>query len=122
LLIGTQSGLLVVGGDVQWSGRGKWWPISDWNAGADVLCGDAAAQPAATGTGDSGYQGCVTNGELGTPALASDALDAALRSNLAKNMAARGPFSAYTYEYAPSVGACDPRLTEYVVVLTQVRE
>jgi hypothetical protein len=44
----------------------------------------------------------------------------ALRTNLAAAVAARGPFKAYLYAYTPTVGACDPNVAEYIVVLSPV--
>ena len=48
--------------------------------------------------------------------------DVVLRSNLAQYLAAQGDFSVFAYLYTPTVGACDPSVAEYLVVLAQVRE
>jgi len=119
-LIGAQSGALAFAGSVLWSGPGRAnWP-SEWRPGEELACGASAAQPAETFV--------TTNTECGEsdspkPATPADALDTALRSNLARAIAARGPFSAAVHLYTPSVGTCDHSdIAEYLVVFTQVRE
>jgi hypothetical protein len=108
--------LVVSAGGVVWSGQGQYWVPSQWNDPSSLACAAEAAEAAETYL-DSGQ--CAS--EDVTPATAGEALDVVLRSNLAAHLAEQGPFSAYTFLYTPSVGACFPEIAEYLVVLTQVR-
>jgi len=51
---------------------------------------------------------------------ASDALEVALRTNLAAHVAAAGPFSAHVHLHTSMVGTCDPGVAEWGVVLTRL--
>jgi hypothetical protein len=118
-LIGAQSGAVVVGGGVVWSGQGKLWAPASWNDPSDLACGDKAVKPAASFSGD---EVCIDHSDLSMKhASIEEALDTGLRTNLAASVAARGVFDAYAYLYTPTVGSCDPRTAEYLVVLTQQR-
>ncbi len=112
-LVGADTGLVVTAGDIVWSGSGNLWLPTAWNPAADVSCGNTTFDPETVHLGDTG---CDQEGT--TLPSAQDALNVALQTNLAANVASRGAFSAYSYLYTPSVGACSPQLTEYLVVLT----
>jgi hypothetical protein len=114
-LVGADSGAVVTAGGVVWAGSGSYWLPKTWRSGSDIACGPSRAEPDETfvdrGTCDS-YDGT-------TGAPSSDALELALRTNVAAGYASRGAFSAYLYLYTPSVGACMANVAEYIAVLTR---
>lgn len=115
-LVGANSGLVITAGGVVWSGRGSYWAPAEWKPPEALQCGSARAEPQTifVDAGDCpSYIGPVT------APPPSDALDVALRTNLAQHYAAQGSFSAFVYLYTPTVGACDPGVAEYIVVLTR---
>jgi hypothetical protein len=115
-LLGAQSGLVVSAGGVVWSGTGHYWVPSQWNDPSEITCAADAVEAPETYL-DS--RECAS--EDATPAAAAEAQEVVLRSNLAAHLAKQGPFSAYTFLYTPTVGACSPDVAEYLVVLTQAR-
>jgi hypothetical protein len=116
-LVSAQSGALVAGGGVIWAGHGQLWAPATWHDPSDLACGDLPATPReAFSSGDD----CTGDPSMKHASI-GDALDTALRTNLAASVAARGPFDVYTYLYTPTVGACDARIAEYLVVLSQQR-
>jgi hypothetical protein len=117
-LIGEQSGAVIAAGGVVWSGHGDYWLPESWNPAADIACGEAAAVPAETHLDPNS---CVLDEGMHPP-TAREAMDVALRSNLAAHIAAQGPFQAFAYLYTPTVGACDPGAAEYLIVLSQARQ
>ena len=116
-LVGSESGAVIMAGGVVWSGHGHYWVPSEWRAPDEIACGARAAAADATYLDPNM---CPDEGKPQPPS-AVDALDVALRSNLAAGFAAHGPFDAYVHLYTPSVGACDPGAAEYLVVLSQTR-
>lgn len=114
-LVGADSGAIVTAGGVVWSGRGSYWLPETWRSGSEIVCGPSRAEPDEAfvdpGTCDS-FDG--TRG-----ASSSDALELALRTNIAAHYASRGAFEAYVYLYTPSVGACMANVAEYITVLTR---
>jgi hypothetical protein len=117
-LIGEQSGAVVAAGGVVWAGRGSYWVPGSWKPADDIACGKESAVPAETYL-DSGSCEPETGARAAT---AREALDVALRSNLAAYVADQGPFKAFAYLYMPTVGLCDPGAGEYLIVLSQVRQ
>jgi len=116
-LVGAESGAVAVAGGIVWSGRGTYWSPS-WADAAPLACGAASATPETTYLDSNecpSYEGKVAGKS------AREALDVALRTNVARYYEANGPFSAYVYLYTPTVGACDPETAEYAVVLTRRR-
>jgi hypothetical protein len=116
-LVGEASGAVVAAGGVVWSGRGRYWAPDTWKTAAGVACGRDTVVPAETYV-DPGDCPDFTTGQAPSTD-GNDALAVALRTNLARHMAARGPLSAFVYLYTPTVGGCDPSSAEYLVVLTQ---
>jgi hypothetical protein len=113
-LVGAQSGLVIAAGGVVWSGTGRYWLPLDWKPAADIAYG---GEPAVVEGGYADVDRC----EAPSPSRANDAMDLALRTNLAQAFAARGSFSAYVFLYTPRVGVCDPSVAEYIVVFSQKR-
>lgn len=117
VLVGEETGVAVAAGGVVWAGKGTYWTPTEWHSASDVELGSAAVTP-------GGSQGQL--GECADVASAKDALNVALRSNLAVHLADLGDFSSFSYLYTPEVGAltddgCEPSVAEYLIVLTQVR-
>jgi hypothetical protein len=115
-LVGAQSGVVVAAGGIIWAGHGRYWVPDKWNSAADIACGTQTAQPASEALDQSTCEGTTRPGTT-----ARQAMDVALRTNLAASLAARGPFAARAYLYMPSVGACNPGAAEWLVVLTQAQ-
>ncbi|HKP62875.1 MAG TPA: hypothetical protein VJV78_39340 [Polyangiales bacterium] len=115
-LIGADNGAVIAAGGVVWSGMGNYWVPETWRSADAIACGKNGIQPAETFLG-GGY--CTDDPKM-KPKSASAALDVALRTNLAAHVATRGPVAAYVHMYLPTVGACNPRVAEYLVVLTTV--
>jgi hypothetical protein len=115
-LIGAESGTMITAGGVIWSGRGTYWVPEVWMPEEDITCGPTPVTPE-----DTFASAIDCASELGEVAHVEPAaaLDVALRTNVAAFLSQRGPFSAYTYLYTPTVGLCDPGVAEYVVVLSQ---
>lgn len=114
-LVGQESGTVVAAGGIVWAGNGGYWLPPSWRDPSVIECGSLPAMPAATFVD---RRECATGDEQ--PALASpdDALDVALRSNIAAHAATFSEFDAFVYLYTPSVGECSNGAAEYVVVLT----
>jgi hypothetical protein len=116
-LASSLSRTVITAGSIVWAGHGTYVLPAAWRSALDVTC---AMKPAG-GLGDSyiDANGCD---DLNNPGAASpaDALDVALRTNLALHFAQRGPYAAFTYLYTPSVGSCDSSVADYLVVLTSV--
>jgi hypothetical protein len=94
-----------------------YWTPDHWQSATSIRCGADPVVPASTFVASDG---CASIGfDAPDPATASEALDLALRTNLAAHVAARGPFAAYATLYTPAVGGCNPGVAEYVVVLTR---
>lgn len=108
-LVSAESGLVVAAGGVMWGGTGHYWMPDAWQPGSDLVCGPDRAEPDDSTLVEAT---CGLN-------EADAALDVVLRSNLAAHLAERGSFTAYTYIYTPTQGACNPDPAEYLVVLTQ---
>ncbi len=117
-LVGAQTGLVLTAGGVVWSGRGSYWLPSSWRPASDLVCGSSPVRP-----DETVVLGAGCNGFDGTPPQFDDnaALAVALRTNVAAHFASAGGFSAYVHVYLPSVGACNPDVAEFIVVLTRVR-
>jgi hypothetical protein len=116
-LVSADSGAVIVAGAVEWSGRGEYWAPPVWKDSSQIGC-LAKTTPAEAVTVPGS---CNDYPNATTPKSADDATSVALQTNLASLFTARGPFSVFTYLYTPTVGACDPSVAEYVVVLTQRR-
>lgn len=112
-LVGEESGIVVAGGGIVWAGRGQYWRPTEWEPAAQVELGTEVVSPE-EGAGAGG-------GDCLEVASASEARRVALRSNLAVHLGQQGGLAAYTYLYTPTVGLCNPRVAEYLVVLTQVK-
>jgi hypothetical protein len=119
-LVGADSGLVIMAGGVVFGGRGDYWTPAEWQPASDIACGDEAAVPDEQQLDDSAS--CMDGFDGSAPGSASDALQVALRTNLAAHLAEQGAFSALVLLYTPTVGSCDPSVADYVVVLTQTRE
>jgi hypothetical protein len=114
VLVGQDSGQVVTAGEVVYAGRGYYWEPNEWLPASDLQCGAKPARPAHSAFGETSDCEGVAD--------ASEALDTALRSNLAAYLAEQGEFSAFTLLYTPTVGGCDPGVAEYLIVLTQAAE
>lgn len=117
-LIGEETGIAVVAGGIVWSGRGSYWTPVEWRSASDVQIGSSAV----TAGGSHGQGGVCAD-----VASSADALEVALKSNLAAHFAAVGNFDSLTYLYTPAVGVlsadgCEPKVAEYLVVLTQTEQ
>lgn len=117
VLVGEETGVAVAAGGVVWAGKGTYWTPTKWHSASDMQLGSAAVTP-------GGRQG--ERGECAGVASAKDALDVALRSNLAVHLAKVGTFSSFSYLYTPAVGVltddgCEPSVAEYLIVMTQIR-
>jgi hypothetical protein len=119
-LIGAQSGAAIMVAGVHQLGRGDYWLPTQWAAAEDVACGSRSFPPVDEHVA---LQPCLGNlsPQDSVPATANDALNDALRSNLAAYLAQQGPFSAHVQLYTPTVDECDAQAAEYVVVLSQAR-
>lgn len=113
-LVSEGSGAVVAAGGVVWAGRGGYWVPNAWRPASDILCGDAQQTPT-----EQVVEGetCTGDGPNGT--TASQAMSLALSTNLAQAIAAQGAFTARTYLYTPSVGACAPDVAEWLVILSR---
>lgn len=116
-LVGQDSGLIIAAGGVVWSGKGSYWVPSTWASGR-LACGAQRVEPMETVLD---VPGCESYPGVGTLAPEADALDVALRTNLALAYAEKGAFSVYVFLYTPTVGACNPDVADYIVVLTRRR-
>jgi len=118
VLIGEQSGLVVAGGSMTYGRPGKYWSSQEWNPLVQVKCDSAVA-----GAPDAMFVAPLypTCSYLdSTPP--SDALEKALRTNIAASVASKGPFSAFVFVYTPDTSHCETAPTEFIVVLTQLRK
>jgi len=121
-LVSADSGVVVVAGGIVWSGRGSYWSPTTWGAASNVTCGES---PAVASEIHLNKSDCPLEDEEGKTVMLPTALQAlqlGLRTNLAAAVAEKGPFKAYLYAYTPSVGVCNPRVAEYLVVLSPVVE
>jgi hypothetical protein len=115
-LVGAQSGLVATAGSVIWTGRGNYFAPATWKSASDIRCGMNQIGPGETF--EDASHSCETgDGKSGTDA--SDALALVVRTNIADAYAQKGSFSAYVTLYAPAVGACDPSVAEWVIVLSR---
>jgi hypothetical protein len=115
VLTGAATGLPAVAGGVVWSGRGTYWRPTQWNDPAIIECGEQVHEPRESAQHGVGCD-AAAGSELPTT---RQALDLALRTNFAAFFASRGNFDAFAMLYTPTVGACDPGVTEFLVVLTR---
>lgn len=116
-LVGAESGTVVTAGEIVWSGTGSYWLPQDWGAASVIECGSTPASPGATHLGPNPPE-CASGEEATGLPSPSEALDVALRSNVAAHAATFSDFDAFVYLYTPSVGECSTALAEYVVVFT----
>lgn len=120
--IGEHSGAVVFAGAISTnSPDGGIYTPTTWTPASDIVCGEIAIQPAATYLQPDADTACRSALPDTQPVPIADALDIALRSNLAASLAKRGPVSAHAFLYTPKVGGCSPSAAEYIVILTQVR-
>lgn len=117
-LVGAESGGVVTAGGVVWLGQGEYWVPTAWKPSGAIACGQNSFVADTTFVDTAECQGDIAAGTLPT---AHDALDVALRTNIAAQFDAHGAFSAYVYLYTPRVGECDPTVAEYIAVLSQAR-
>jgi hypothetical protein len=113
-LVSEKSGAVVAAGGIVWDGRGSYWAPQAWRPAADILCGDQQAAPKEQVIG---AEACEGDGPQGT--TAAQAMSVALSTNLAKAIAAQGAFTARSYLYTPTVGACSPGVAEWLVILSR---
>jgi hypothetical protein len=112
-LVGVASGLVLTAGAINWESGYYWFPTG-WMPASDIELGDATVSP----------QGPI--GETGScegVAPANEARNVALRSNAALHFARKGSFSLFTYlfQFARRCSAESAEMSEYLVVLTQVK-
>jgi hypothetical protein len=117
-LVSALSGQIVVAGGVVFGGQGSLWIPSTWRSASELVCGDTPVHPAELD--DPASTPCPREDGLEFP-TASDAVEVALRTNVAMQLSSRARVSASVHLYTPSAATCDTRSFEYLVVLTQQR-
>lgn len=117
-LVGADSGEVILAAGVVYSGAGEYWVPSAWRPASEIACGREAVEPS---TRYLGPDTCADAFPMVPAASPSEALELALRSNVASAFAARGAFAAHVHLYTPTVGSCSAERAEYVVVLSQQR-
>jgi len=120
-MVSIDSGQVVAAGSIWWAGEGGWWTPTQWRPGMELQCGAASdlVYPKSQYVDD---RQCQPDTDPPEPYSVVEALDTALRLNLAIGFRSRGELEAFAYLYTPATGFCRPEQAEIVVLLSQRRK
>jgi len=116
-MISDQTGQIVAAGFIVWAGEGAWWQPTAWKRASTISCGNTSRPGPATPTA---YGWCHED-QVSPPFTFDDAVQVALRTNLALGLESSGPVDVFAYLYTPTVGNCDPTSAEFVIVFSYPR-
>jgi hypothetical protein len=112
-MVSSDTGQIVAAGSIWWMGLGEWWSPTTWKPGTQIRCGNSLVPNKSTA--EFGQCG-------GSPFSFNDAINVALKTNIALGLDNSGPLDVLAYLYTPATGSCQSEHAEFVVVLSYQRK